>query len=1185
MRSLLGRFSSLVATVCLSSVIVCNFTVVFAQDLSGQSSPGPPAIISQAGHSGGVDTIAFSPDGRWLASGGIDSILRIWNLTTGQVVRTLGGQGGEISSLAFSPDGHRVALSVRATYLGWPMRSEGMHIPAGNEVRVWDVVKGELVWKATYPHEVHSLALSSDGRLLASVGLDKRVRIWDAATGSQLRSLAAGARGWMECVAFSADGGVIAAAGPRRIRIWEVANGQSVRTLPGHKGGTLSLVFSPDGRHLASGGLDGSIKVWDVATWNEKRSLPVHSPVYSVNFSPDGRLLASGNADGTVNTWRTENWNSVLRLKVAFGRVSSVAFDPSSQSLATASVDIQFWDVLTGTKLQTFSAIDWGVLGAFMSPDGNLLVSQSSHFATVWESSSGMVVARLSDHGKGLSSMAFSSDSKLLAIAEWDKTIRLWEVGRRQLVRTLPQSGYSSNLLAFCPNTHLLASADSDNNIRLWDIDFGRQLQILRGHRSEIYTLAFSPNGRILVSSAGQMPGVRVLDYYIPERDTSVRIWDVSTGRQIRMLDPIHHYLKLGRFLAPDPRLFAPRLYFPSKVPCTVCRRNLAFNRDGRWLASSLGDTVQVWETATWREVRHWTVTGTEWMGITWSPDSKSIAAGSKVGSIALWNFGNNKQWPTFRGSETQITSLNFNVNGKLLISSSYDGTSRIFDAATGVLQATLVSTGRPDDWLAIAPDGLFDGSAAGWKQILWHFNNNTFDVAPVEIFFREFYYPGLLADILAGRHPKPTSDIVNIDRRQPVVELLRTDQATPDQPLESRTIKLRLQVSEAQSDDQHKDGSGARDVRLFRNGALVKVWRGDLQLDSQGHAHLEMELPIVAGENKFTAYAFSRSDIKSSDATLTVTGAGALKRDGIGYILAVGVNEYAKKGFELKYAVADVQEFASAFSEQQLKLQNYAALKTTYLLNSDATKANVLAALERLAGASADELTPAQQKLFADLAPAQPEDGVFIYYAGHGYAHGQRFYLLPHDMVMPERGEDFAKPEAHTVSDLELGDVFEKIGAGRSVFVIDACRSGQALESEEKRRGPMNSKGLAQLAYEKGMYILTASQSYQSALESAELGGGHGFLTYALVEKGLKTSEAALDGQVELRHWLDYATQLVPQLQLASMQEAQKQGRRLVVVTGEDEESASPEQRTLQRPRVFYRREPEAQPFIVAIP
>jgi uncharacterized caspase-like protein len=150
--------------------------------------------------------------------------------------------------------------------------------------------------------------------------------------------------------------------------------------------------------------------------------------------------------------------------------------------------------------------------------------------------------------------------------------------------------------------------------------------------------------------------------------------------------------------------------------------------------------------------------------------------------------------------------------------------------------------------------------------------------------------------------------------------------------------------------------------------------------------------------------------------------------------------------------------------------------------------------------------------------------------------------------------------------------------------MVIDACNSGQALEAEEKRRGPMNSKGLAQLAYEKGMYILTAAQSYQAALEAAQL--GHGYLTYALIEEGLKTAAADTepkDGVVALREWLDYATERVPRMQEEKLRAAR--GLKLEIAFVEGEEKRPDDKRSLQRPRVFYRREPEAQPLIVARP
>ncbi len=173
----------------------------------------------------------------------------------------------------------------------------------------------------------------------------------------------------------------------------------------------------------------------------------------------------------------------------------------------------------------------------------------------------------------------------------------------------------------------------------------------------------------------------------------------------------------------------------------------------------------------------------------------------------------------------------------------------------------------------------------------------------------------------------------------------------------------------------------------------------------------------------------------------------------------------------------------------------------------------------------------------------------------------------------------------ASSISDEELETAIEGLDAGQMLLVIDACNSGQALESEEKRRGPMNSKGLAQLAYEKGMYILTAAQSYQAALEAAQL--GHGYLTYALVEEGLKRAAADAepkDGTLFAREWLDYATLRVPLMQEEKMKQSRGLGIQIAFVEGE-EKSPDADKRSVQRPRVFYRRELETNPLVVAKP
>jgi uncharacterized caspase-like protein len=301
-----------------------------------------------------------------------------------------------------------------------------------------------------------------------------------------------------------------------------------------------------------------------------------------------------------------------------------------------------------------------------------------------------------------------------------------------------------------------------------------------------------------------------------------------------------------------------------------------------------------------------------------------------------------------------------------------------------------------------------------------------------------------------------------------------------------------------------------------------------------------------------------------------------------------------------LKYAVPDAVDFAAELRKRQLDLNDYDAPDSIQLTNSQATKKNILHVLERFAKGmkvpATDGLPVELAKRFATIAKVEPEDVVVIYFAGHGTAAKDRFYLIPHDgfPTKAATGRDrVGYLHDHSISDVELENTLRDVDAGQMIMVIDACNSGQALEAEEKRRGPMNSRGLAQLAYEKGMLILTASQSFQAALEVTKTAQGktieHGLLTYSLLD-GLTSPGADADGNKQLidREWLNYAVQQVPKMQLDAMLSRDadvRKGARDIGINFSNDEGGHlpPEKRGLQTPRVFYRRESNFRPFVVA--
>ncbi len=1108
-----------------------------------------PEMYVQRAHAGEVRSVAYSPDGRLIASGSDDGTVRLWDVQTRAVVRTLGGHPSAVTALLFVTDKHLLSGSSRV-------------------IKSWDVTTGKVAREIPAPSLVTSLSLSSDRKYLA-------VAAWDVALVIDLEKRETktfsneGRR--IYCVAFRPHQTMLAAGSDGAILVWDAATGREIVKLDRMHMPTAhvkALAFSPDGKIMASGGADFLI-ITDIetSTYQKKNCTP-----NSLAFSPDGQLLASANLENTVGFWDVATRTEKRRVTVVNAEYLAVAFSPDGKSLAGGGREVtketvglrprlHAWDVATGDESVFNGAQATSLEALALSPDGKTLsAAGDDKKIRLWDLAAGRGDQTLGDHEGHVIGLAYNADGKLLASTGLFDGVRFWDLAaRRELPRAedttdeanakpqkptpKPPTGGAANSPAdrlragfeklaegvgrlndaadpvFSPDGQMLTT-NKNKTIELRNVKTGRTLHTLAGHETGIYVVAFSPDSRLVVSGSD---------------DGLTKLWDTATGRELRTL-----------------------------APHRASVRSLAFSPDGKILASGSNDrTVRLWEVETGRLLRTLSGYGDYVRSVVFSPDGKLLAHGGLGITALVWDVATGRRLYTLAGHSGDVPSVAFSANGQFLFTGSKDATVKLWRTRDGAEAAMLVATGK-SDWLVVTPDGLFDGSPAAWRQIIWRFGGN-FSHAPVEAFFSDFYRPGLLADILSGRGPRAEVNIARKDIRQPSVTITQGASGAA-----RRNVTLRVEVKEAAADGARSEGSGAQDVRLFRNGSLVRVWRGDV-LKGRPSATLEAPVSIVAGENRFTAYAFNRENVKSGDATLVIEGGESLKRPAVAHILAVGVNSYANPRYNLKYAVADARVFAEEFKKQQEKLRRYARIEVTTLLDKQATKANILGALAALA------------------AKAQPEDAVVVYFAGHGTAQENRFYLIPHDLgYMGERDgvNEFGLNEiiTHSVSDIELEQAFEKLDAGQLLMVIDACNSGQALEAEEKRRGPMNSKGLAQLAYEKGMYVLTAAQSFQAAQEASQL--GHGLLTYALIEEGLKRGMAdtqAGDGGVLVREWLDYATGRVPEMQLNEMERALARGTNLSFA--EEERGLTVDKRSGQRPRVFYRREPAPQPLVVAAP
>jgi len=612
-------------------------------------------LCTLRGHRNTIGEIVFSPDGKYLASAsganvGVPDEVKIWDVPTGREILTFRrpNEHDGTKGLVFTPDGKRIA-------------SAG----AGGIITVWDPMTGteDFTIKAGGGHP-GILAISSDGHWLA-FGDDSLVTILDLNMRKAVRTLdKAGV-----AVAFSPDGKRLATGCSRPfadkplhdVKIWDVATGKEIRSLAGHSGQVIRTAYSPDGKLLASASWeDRIVKLWDAETGKELHTLRGHTDLAdSLSFSADSRRLATaGRFDRTVKIWDTATGEEIETLKGHGYIVTCVTYSPDGKRLASASgqihnpCEIKIWDANMPQEALALRGHTGGVWSAVFSPDGRYLASCSgTGFSQpgslkLWDPVSGKHVRDFVGHKSVVFRIAFSPDGKRLASASADKTLKIWDVESGKELCTYEGHEGASAGVAFSGDGRRLISAfrggrGQKGELTFWDTTSGGEFVGVKKHEDMYTALALDPHGKYLAAGTATI-GINALFGV-------VKIWDPATEQEIRTLE------------------------MPESQLCS----GLSFSRDGKRLAlvstGEGGSQVKILDMESVQEILLFQSRTGGPIHAAFSPDGKRLATANTDGTVKIWEADTGQQILTLRGSIHAISQVAFSLDGHRLAGAGGD--------------------------------------------------------------------------------------------------------------------------------------------------------------------------------------------------------------------------------------------------------------------------------------------------------------------------------------------------------------------------------------------------------------------------------------------------------------------------------------------------------------------------------
>ena len=557
---------------------------------------GTREVRTTKAHNMRVSRLQFSGDGKVFATASIDSTIKLWETASGRLLQALPGyRRSDRLGMALSPDGSRLAAGSREMALWSTADGKRIHtltkggnlvyalafMPDGSRlvsgaldgIRIWDVANGREVRQINRESTV-AMALSPDGRLLASGSFNGGIKLWNTESGREAIPIQGSHARVVLDIAFRPDGKRFASVSDdATVKFWDVQTGREIQTIRSHATGTTAVAYSPGGDIVASAGWDSTIRLWDAASRQEPWSLPLPTGVSSVAFSHDNRYLAAG--DGNVVTvWDASTglpiWSESEPLtSFQNGTANSLRFDPENRLLASGLVDgtVHLRDARDGRIVRTLSLtpnpvarllnqVGVRVEGAPVtsvdfSPDGrSVAVGRTSGKVELWNPDNGTRKAVLNGHTNAATNVTFSPDGKFLASAGeenknqpgGDQRVRLWEVSTGREVRQFIGHEGGVFCVVFSPDGGQIFTGSRDLMIRVWDVHTGSLIRVQRGHSDDVLSLSLSSDGKRLASCG---------------EDATVRIWDAVTGQELQTLKPAAGHLLSVAFSPDGTRLAA----------------------------------------------------------------------------------------------------------------------------------------------------------------------------------------------------------------------------------------------------------------------------------------------------------------------------------------------------------------------------------------------------------------------------------------------------------------------------------------------------------------------------------------------------------------------------------------------------------------------------------------------------